>query len=161
MAVLPGNQEREERLETQPISLTTIKYCRDNSCTCDTVKDFPASLVSSSYSSSSSSSSSEGEDVNLLHYYTKSEIRYHNTEASAWIVAGDNIYDVTDYIEIHPGGKYSIMKKIGGIVDCSQDLMFHSKSGQNHWKRYLIGKITKIPSNNGQPVMKEWWKFWE
>jgi cytochrome b involved in lipid metabolism len=108
-----------------------------------------------------SDSSSSSEDSFRLHYYTRSEIERHNTETSAWIVAGDDIYDVTDYIEHHPGGKYSIMKKIGGVKDCTQDLLFHSKSGQKYWKQFLVGKVTKNPSRNRLPVEKEWWKFWE
>jgi len=114
-----------------------------------------ASLISDSTSSSSS------EDSFRLHYYTRSEIQHHNTESSAWIVAGDDIYDVTDYVEHHPGGKYSIMKKIGGVVDCTQDLLYHSKSGQKYWNQFLVGKVTKNPSKNRLPVEKEWWKFWE
>jgi cytochrome b involved in lipid metabolism len=147
--LVPENQEREEMHMLEMLS----SKIREDSC--------PASV--SSESSSSSTSSSEGNDNtnNTLHYYTRSEIQLHNTEASAWIVAGDNIYDVTDYVEHHPGGKCSLMKKIGGGVDCTKDLMFHSKSGQDHWKRYLVGKITKSPSKNGHIVEKEWWKFWE
>jgi len=106
-------------------------------------------------------SDSSSEDGFCLRYYTRSEIRKHNTEASAWIVAGDDVYDVTDYVEHHPGGKYSIMRKTGGDVDCTRDLLFHSKSGQKYWKRFLIGKVTKIASKNRLPVEKEWWKFWE
>ena len=109
---------------------------------------------------SDASSSSSGGSFRL-HYYTRSEIRRHNTESSAWIVAGDDVYDVTDYVEHHPGGKYSIMKKLGGDVDCTRDLLFHSKSGQKYWKQFLIGKVTKYSSKNGLPVEKEWWKFWE
>jgi cytochrome b involved in lipid metabolism len=157
LTVVPeNNQEREEEIHMLEMLSSKI---REDSC--------PASVFSSESSSSSSSgSSSEGNgngntNNNILHYYTRYEIQHHNTEASAWIVAGDDIYDVTDYVEHHPGGKYSLMKKIGGGVDCTKDLMFHSKSGQNYWKKYLIGKITKSPSKNGHIIAKEWWKFWE
>jgi cytochrome b involved in lipid metabolism len=152
LTVVPeNNQEREEM---HMLEMLSSKIREDSSC--------PAS-VSSESSSESCSSSIEGNDnTNTLHYYTRFEIQRHNTEASAWIVAGDNIYDVTDYVEHHPGGKYSLMKKIGGGIDSTKDLMFHSKSGQNHWKKYLIGKITKSPSKNGHIIVeKEWWKFWE
>jgi len=166
MAIKPQNQEREERLETQ--SLKTMEVSKHNNKTVIVCRDschgmsneFHTSSISSYSSSSSSSSSSGVDDIIALHYYTLDEIQGHNTEASAWIVAGDNIYDVTEYIKHHPGGKYSVMKKIGGVVDCTQDLMFHGKSGQKQWNKYLVGKITKFPSKNGQQVEKEWWKFW-
>ena len=120
---------------------------------CQTHDTGPASLISDS--------SSTSEDSFRLHYYTCSEVRRHNIDTSAWIVAGDDIYDVTEYVEHHPGGKHSIMKKVGGIVDCTQDLMFHSKSGQKYWKQFLVGKVTKNPSKNGFPIERDWWRFWE
>lgn len=120
---------------------------------CDGISTRTPSLISDT--------SSASDDSIRLHYYTRAEIKQHSTEASAWIVAGENVYDVTDYIEHHPGGKYSIMKKTGGAVDCTRDLKFHSKSGQKYWDQFLIGKVTKIPSKNGLPVEKEWWRFWE
>jgi len=175
MAIM--TQEREERLETTRPSTTTLDgsmrdnnetviTCEGNFSFCDDDDDNHGKLFlkmtsNASLLSDSSSSSSDEDELFKLHYYTRSEIQRHNTEASAWIVAGDDIYDVTDYAEVHPGGKYSIMKKIGGAVDCTQDMMFHSKSGQKHWKQYLVGKVTTIPSKNGLPVEKEWWRFWE
>lgn len=124
-------------------------------------KDADFGTITSPPSLLSESSSSSDEDTARLHYYTRAEIKRHNTESSAWIIAGENVYDVTDYVEHHPGGKYSIMKKVGGAVDCAQDMKFHSKSGQRYWDRFLIGKITKVPSKNGHPIEKEWWKFWK
>ena len=124
------------------------------------IKEIESSHRSATPSLVSEASSSSEASLRIC-YYTRAEIRKHNTEASAWIVAGDSVYDVTDYIEHHPGGKYSIMKKTGGAVDCTRDLQFHSKSGQKYWDRFLIGKVTKIPSKNGLPIEKEWWRFWE
>lgn len=153
--IVPENQEREEEIHTMLEMLSLSSKIREDSC--------PAASVSSESSSLyDDDNTNTNNNMSLsLHYYTRFEISCHNTEASAWIVAGDDIYDVTDYVEHHPGGKSSLMKKIGGNVDCTKDFMFHSKSGQNHWKKYLIGKITKVPLKNGHIVEKEWWKFWE
>jgi len=143
--------------------ITTQCSCSMNAAPPSGPSSMFVTLSSSSASvvSVSSVSDDEEDDEGVLRYYTRAEISRHDTEASAWIIAGDNVYDVTDYVESHPGGRYSIMKKIGGSVDCTRDLLFHSKRGQNIWKEYLIGKITDVPSKNGQPVIKEWWKFWE
>jgi cytochrome b involved in lipid metabolism len=120
-----------------------------------------SSSLSTSSSSSSSSSSIEEQET-CLNYYLISEIAKHNTEESAWIVAGDDIYDVTYYLGQHPAGTQPILKKTGGAVDCTQDMLFHSKRGQRLWQKYHIGKITTIASKNGQPIeQRPWWMFWE
>ncbi|KAG7357534.1 cytochrome b5-like heme/steroid binding domain containing protein [Nitzschia inconspicua] len=97
-----------------------------------------------------------------LRYYSRREIALHNTEGSAWIVAGDDVYDVTEYMHQHPAGKAPILKRTGGAVDCTQDLMFHSKRGQSMWReKCLIGRVTNNERLNGRPVEKPWWAFWD
>eukprot|EP01018_Ginkgo_biloba_P011565 Gb_09503 [translate_table: standard] len=36
--------------------------------------------------------------------YTKSEVAKHNKRTDCWIIIKDKVYDVTPYIEEHPGG---------------------------------------------------------
>jgi hypothetical protein len=76
-------------------------------------------------------------------YYPLCEVRRHNNAESAWLVAGNDVYDVTEYIHMHPGGRQSILKKAGGTRDCTQDLFFHSKRGKQLWKKYHIGKVRR------------------
>ncbi len=53
------------------------------------------------------------------------------------IIYRDNyIYDVTDFIHIHPGGKTSLFLK--NLKDCSADYKFHSKNAKQTWNNYLI-----------------------
>jgi cytochrome b involved in lipid metabolism len=98
-----------------------------------------------------------------LRYFCANEIARHNAESSAWIVAGEEIYDVTEYMHQHPAGKEPILRRAGGAIDCTQDLMFHSKRGRIMWKEHcLIGKVTTDRSLNGQFILeKPWWAFWE
>ena len=102
--------------------------------------------------------------------YTMCEIRRHNTTESAWLVAGNDIYDVTEYMTVHPGGSSSLLKKSGGVVDCTRDLNFHSRKGQKLWQKYHVGKVVECPGTQAQRrskqkdlsvVEKDWWKFWE
>mmetsp|Transcript_10782 Transcript_10782/g.25694 ORF Transcript_10782/g.25694 Transcript_10782/m.25694 type:complete len:227 (+) Transcript_10782:273-953(+) len=102
--------------------------------------------------------------------YTMCEIRRHNTTESAWLVAGNDIYDVTEYMTVHPGGSSSLLKKSGGVVDCTRDLNFHSRKGQKLWQKYHVGKVGECPGTRRaqqskqkvvSAVEKDWWKFWE
>ncbi|KAL2553796.1 Cytochrome [Forsythia ovata] len=36
--------------------------------------------------------------------YTKAEVSFHNKRNDCWIIIKDKVYDVTSYVEEHPGG---------------------------------------------------------
>eukprot|EP00594_Rhizosolenia_setigera_P006494 CAMPEP_0178949934 /NCGR_PEP_ID=MMETSP0789-20121207/6348_1 /TAXON_ID=3005 /ORGANISM="Rhizosolenia setigera, Strain CCMP 1694" /LENGTH=228 /DNA_ID=CAMNT_0020630555 /DNA_START=51 /DNA_END=737 /DNA_ORIENTATION=+ len=78
---------------------------------------------------------------NSRKYYTMCQVRRHNNMKSAWLIAGDSIYDATSYIECHPGGQNSILKRSGGAKDCTEDLNFHSGRAQKVWKKHRIGTL--------------------
>ena len=83
-----------------------------------------------------------------LKSYTICQVRRHNSKVSAWLVAGDRIYDATQYVARHPGGERSILKYAGGVKDCTEDMNFHSKNAVKLWKRFEIGILVKCPSEN-------------
>ncbi|EES14944.1 hypothetical protein BDA96_07G127400 [Sorghum bicolor] len=45
--------------------------------------------------------------------FTKEEISKHNTRKDCWIIIKDKVYDVTPYVEEHPGGD-AILNNAGG-----------------------------------------------
>lgn len=47
------------------------------------------------------------------------------------------VYDVTELVDSHPGGRMCIIKNNGN--DCNKDFNFHSKNAQKNWDTYLIG----------------------
>eukprot|EP00434_Breviolum_minutum_P014776 symbB.v1.2.013029.t1/scaffold913.1/size152782/7 len=42
------------------------------------------------------------------------EVAEHNEETDCWVIIGDSVLDVTQYISIHPGGKQAILNLAGG-----------------------------------------------
>ncbi|CAB4288374.1 unnamed protein product [Prunus armeniaca] len=36
--------------------------------------------------------------------YTKAEVSLHNKRTDCWVIIKDKVYDVTSYVEEHPGG---------------------------------------------------------
>jgi cytochrome b involved in lipid metabolism len=42
-----------------------------------------------------------------------SELRLHKTEDDAWLVYRGKVYNVTPYMEFHPGGKKELMRGAG------------------------------------------------
>jgi hypothetical protein len=97
--------------------------------------------------------------------YTMCQVRRHNHTESAWLVAGDTIYDVTSYMNSHPGGVDSILRKAGGAQDCSKDLLFHSREGIKAWKKYKVGKLRDCKCDQedsavDEEMIQQWWMAW-
>jgi sulfite oxidase len=49
--------------------------------------------------------------------FTYDEVKKHNKENNAWIIHKNNVYDVSKFIDNHPGGKDKIMLAVGKSVD--------------------------------------------
>lgn len=45
--------------------------------------------------------------------YTVAEVAKHNREDDAWLIIEDRVYNITDYVELHPGGD-KILRNAGG-----------------------------------------------
>ena len=73
--------------------------------------------------------------------YTLSEVFRHNQENDCWIVIGDNVYDVTNYLNTHPGGDIIIMERAG--MDATRVFLDqnHSSAAKVLLEKYLIGKV--------------------
>jgi len=67
------------------------------------------------------------------------EIQQHDSKESLWIVAGNDVYDVTNFLQSHPGGTSALLRRGGGARDCTEDYHFHSRSGRKQWAQYKIG----------------------
>jgi len=55
-----------------------------------------------------------------------SEVQKHNSQTDCWVIVNNNVYDVTQYINLHPGGGATIYSYCG--QDMTQE--FLTKGGQ-------------------------------
>jgi cytochrome b involved in lipid metabolism len=69
-------------------------------------------------------------------------------------VVGKDVFDVTGFIDKHPGGLRAILRKSGGI-DCRADLELHGKGAQKMWKGMKIGQLCPCPSERVAPTFAE------
>ncbi|MDO8521422.1 MAG: cytochrome b5 domain-containing protein [bacterium] len=69
-----------------------------------TVDLFPASGTTSAPASSPST---------FWEHYTLAQVSAHATEQSCWSVVRENVYDLTEWISQHPGGKQTILGMCG------------------------------------------------
>lgn len=71
--------------------------------------------------------------------YSWTEIAAHCTVDSCWLVVRGKVYDVTSFVDKHPGSSQAILKHAG--TDSTVDFDFHSSSAQRLWQKYLIGYV--------------------
>lgn len=94
-----------------------------------------------------------------VRYFTMCQVRRHNSLDSAWIVAGDTVYNATPVLQRHPGGVESILRKSGGVADCSRDIEFHSRKGKGMFRKLAIGKLRSCQCHQVEET-KPWWALW-
>lgn len=80
--------------------------------------------------------------------YTPCEVRRRKLTGACWVVCQGWVYDVTDALEDHPGGKRSVLRNAGGR-DCAEDFFFHSKAAKKQWRKYRIGSLTPCSGEKG------------
>jgi nitrate reductase (NAD(P)H) len=79
-----------------------------------------------------------------MKYYTYEEINKHNTADDCWLIAGDKVYNVTQFLKLHPQHTERIMKYIGEDVKKHYD--FHTQKQHEQWSKYFIGKTIDTKS---------------
>ena len=71
------------------------------------------------------------------------DIKSHNSEKDLWMVIGNNVYDVTSFVDEHPGGVNTLTEN-GGIDGTSEfDAVGHSASARDSLAKYLVGELSE------------------
>jgi hypothetical protein len=77
------------------------------------------------------------------------EIAKHASSSDCWILIGGNVYNVTSYLDSHPGGKARILRYCGQDATTgfqTQDSVpakVHSAVAQTLLKKYLLGALNQ------------------
>lgn len=74
-----------------------------------------------------------------MNIITMEEVEKHNEVNDCWVACNGLVYDVTSYINRHPGGKYVIKSKAGKEV--TKFFEMHSKKAKEKWKNFIIGTL--------------------
>lgn len=76
--------------------------------------------------------------------YSLEEIARHTSVGDAWLVHSSKVYDVSKFLERHPGGQDVLVKNCGKDVTeimNSADFHRHSKIAYGWLQKYYIGNI--------------------
>lgn len=116
-------------------SLTAYKLLTKSDVLADTSKDQPES--------DENDISSFGNEITGLTVYTKEDVSKHKSkENRIWVTYKSGVYDITDFVEVHPGGEV-ILLAAGDSIDPYWDVyqMHKCKNVLEMLEEYRIGNF--------------------
>ncbi|CAA6668153.1 unnamed protein product [Spirodela intermedia] len=71
-----------------------------------------------------------------------SEVAFHSSKKDCWLVIDGKVYDVTEFLEDHPGGE-EVLVYASGTGDATQSFedVGHSSTARSMMSSYLIGVL--------------------
>lgn len=76
-----------------------------------------------------------------------SEIFTHNTKSDCWIAINSKVYNITDYLDQHPGGASIIVGCSGKDATKEFNQVGHSQNANKILAKYEIGQLAKQVEN--------------
>uniref|UniRef100_A0A8C5WT44 Cytochrome b5 n=1 Tax=Laticauda laticaudata TaxID=8630 RepID=A0A8C5WT44_LATLA len=74
-------------------------------------------------------------------YYRLEEVQKHNHSQSTWIIINRRIYDLTKFLEEHPGGEEVLREQAGGDATESFEDVGHSTDARTLSETFIIGEL--------------------
>lgn len=80
--------------------------------------------------------------------YTRDDVKKHSDFTDCWIIVEDKVYDVTRFLEEHPGGADIIVEYAGGDASAAFYDKGHSRDAVSMLDDYYIGQLLKGPHDS-------------
>ncbi|CAN6976044.1 hypothetical protein IGI04_036944 [Brassica rapa subsp. trilocularis] len=77
----------------------------------------------------------------LTKIYSMEEVAAHNKQDDCWIVIDGKVYDVTPYMDEHPGGDDVLLAVTGKDATDEFEDAGHSKTARELMEEYFIGEL--------------------
>jgi len=87
--------------------------------------------------------------------FSPEEIKSHASTKSCFVTLGDNVYDLTDFLESHPGGGDLILEYAGRDVSeilKDESSHYHSEAAYEVLEDSLVGFVASGKPKNGKAV---------
>ncbi|KAL9839396.1 cytochrome b5 type B [Geothlypis trichas] len=84
--------------------------------------------------------------------FTLEEVAKRNSSREAWLVIHGRVYDVTRFLDEHPGGEEVLLEQAGRDATESFEDVGHSTDAREMLKQYYIGEVH--PSDRGKEGSK-------
>jgi len=100
------------------------------------------------------------------------EIKQHNDKNSIWIVVNNDVYDVTEFLNEHPGGEEVLLEQAGKDASEAFEDVGHSSDAREMMLKFKVGTLVaaerkaEIPkkrdaewkdsNDSGESSLKSW-----
>ncbi|KAM9302019.1 cytochrome b5 type B [Gastrophryne carolinensis] len=88
------------------------------------------------------------QDTPVTHY-TLEEVNKRNSAKELWLVIHGKVYDITRFVEEHPGGEEVLFEQAGSDATESFEDVGHSIDARDMLKQYYIGDLHPDDCKNG------------
>ncbi|XP_037671655.1 cytochrome b5 type B [Choloepus didactylus] len=116
---------------------------------------------------SGSGEKGQGEETSVT-YYRLEEVAKRNSSEEIWLVIHGRVYDVSSFLNEHPGGEEVLLEQAGLDASESFEDVGHSSDAREMLKEYYIGDVhpsdiktesgSKDPSKNN--TYQSCWSYW-
>lgn len=72
--------------------------------------------------------------------FTRDEVAKHNTEDSLWCIIDSVVYDLTDFVDAHPGGEF-VLRQVAGKDATTEFYNLHRHEVLTKYARFAVGTI--------------------
>lgn len=87
-----------------------------------------------------------------LPFFTRTDVEAHSSAKSCYVTVGDNVYDVTDFLDAHPGGSDLVLDWAGKDITAilkDPDSHDHSEAAYEVLEDSLVGFVAGDKSRSG------------
>lgn len=83
------------------------------------------------------------------------EIEKHNDHSSCWVAIDGLVYDITKFLDQHPGGEEVVLETAGSDATEGFEDVGHSQDAREMLKEHLIGELPPEEKELAQAKAKE------
>ncbi|XP_017296245.1 cytochrome b5 [Kryptolebias marmoratus] len=99
-------------------------------------------LSTDSRSANDTSNEKNGETADGgVKFYTLEDVRVHNMSNDTWLIIHNKVYDISSFLEEHPGGEEVLLEQGGADATESFEDVGHSTDAREMLQQYYIGEL--------------------
>ncbi|KAH0564319.1 cytochrome b5 isoform X1 [Cotesia glomerata] len=87
-------------------------------------------------------------------FYSRAEVATHNDSKSTWLIIHNSIYDVTSFLNEHPGGEEVLLEQAGKDGTEPFEDVGHSSDAKQMVEPYKVGELLEEERDNSYDKKK-------